>query len=316
MRWIYVLTRLISRRLILGTNEHMAHLAPRAKKILELPKAERAAFVQKDIWIPYPTARQLDAEFRAMIERPKVGRAQCRVIVGPSNNGKSQVAKQFCKKNPATHDDETCVSRVPALYIPGISKPDDRLLFCEILRQMGMPYSPKESPAILKYKVYGALEDLNVGLIFIDEFNTIAAGTPARQRDYLSELRSMVVATCIPVVCIGTREAIRVMQYDPAFQNRFKPRPLDAWEYGKDWNTMLKAFEGTLPLPEPSNLFAPKFGKQLHHRTEGLLGELRELITDLATHAIQNDLSKIKENLIEEVGYVSPSDRNQAADYN
>ncbi|BCO27332.1 hypothetical protein MIZ03_2220 [Rhodoferax lithotrophicus] len=52
----------------------------------------------------------------------------------------------------------------------------------------------------------------------------------------------------IPIVGVGTREAVRVLHTDPQHASRFEVMNLPLWELNKEFQQLLVGFEKVLPL--------------------------------------------------------------------
>lgn len=91
----------------------------------------------------------------------------------------------------------------------------------------------------------------------------------------------------IPIVGVGTREAVRVLHTDPQHASRFDVVALPMWELNQDFQRLLAGFEKVLPLQKPSRLHQPELASRLHTISGGNLGDLHRLLVVCATDAIQ-----------------------------
>jgi len=78
-----------------------------------------------------------------------------------------------------------------------------------------------------------------------------------------------------------------------------------------DFRRLLMSFERMLPLAEPSNLKQMDIAQKLHFMSEGLLGELSTLLTEAAVLAVRSGTEKIDLSVLDEVDYLSPTQRNE-----
>lgn len=76
---------------------------------------------------------------------------------------------------------------------------------------------------------------------------------------------------------------------------------------------MLKTLEAVLPLRRGSGLAKPALATKIHAATEGILGEVVAMVTRAAVHAITSGEERISVKLIDEAGYLSPSQRRCVA---
>jgi hypothetical protein len=77
----------------------------------------------------------------------------------------------------------------------------------------------------------------------------------------------------IPLVGLGTKEAMRAVQADPQLANRFEPVALPPWQLNQDFQMLLASFERVLPLRHPSRLADEQMARKLLALSEGSLGE-------------------------------------------
>lgn len=292
-----------------GSPLAFSHLSKMAKEVLALGKQERLLFAKRDWWIDYPAATALLEDLRRILDGPRAARAECRLIVGDSNNGKSAIAAKFNREHPATHDEATGVTRVPVLYIPVLPEPTREMLYIEILNQLRVPWSPREKLKQLRQKVYRQIEDLDIRMLILDEFNIIKSLPGKKLTEFLTEIRTLTVYHRLSIILFTSKEGVIATQSDAAFQNRFVPKYLVPWNQSVDLRTFIAKYEGRLPLPEPSNLADDEFMNVLSAESEGLIGELKQMLVNLATFAIQNDKSKIDPGMLKDIQWVAPSKR-------
>ena len=82
----------------------------------------------------------------------------------------------------------------------------------------------------------------------------------------------------IPLVAVGTLEAVRAIQADPQLASRFYRTELPLWCMGREYRKLLASFERMLPLKRPSQLAKAPLATKLLAVTEGTIGELSTLL--------------------------------------
>ena len=102
----------------------------------------------------------------------------------------------------------------------------------------------------------------------------------------------------IPIVGVGTINAIRAVHTDRQMGNRFEPIGLPRWEMNRAHQTLLISFERRLPLRVPSGLAQPVLAARLLALSDGTVGELSLLLTAAATKAIRSGRERIDEDLL------------------
>ena len=70
----------------------------------------------------------------------------------------------------------------------------------------------------------------DVQLLVIDEVHNLLCGTRDRQRRFLNALRWLGNELQIPLVAVGTAEAMRAIHSDDQLANRFTPFVLPPWK--------------------------------------------------------------------------------------
>ncbi|MFM9735613.1 TniB family NTP-binding protein, partial [Streptomyces niveiscabiei] len=80
------------------------------------------------------------------------------------------------------------------------------------------------------------------------------SGAPAQQRRLLNLLRWLGNELQIPLMGVGTAEALRAIRSDDQLVNRFEPIPLPIWNEDEEYLRLLNTLEAVLPLRRPSGL--------------------------------------------------------------
>ena len=78
-------------------------LSKRALELLDATDEERLAHIDKPVFIPYKHATEILAEMEDLIEHPKTNRMPNMLIVGRSNNGKTEILKELRIPRPFGH---------------------------------------------------------------------------------------------------------------------------------------------------------------------------------------------------------------------
>lgn len=293
--------------------EPFGHLTPAAKRALALPINERIAYMQKDRWIKYQRAEAVLHSMEKILRQPLSSRPPCMMVFGAPNNGKTHLIRKFHKDHPPVDDPEDGKLKIPVLLIEDLNGPDERRLYNSIIESLGFPNKPNDPIAKLEYKAHRILIHYEVRVLLIDEFNTFARGSPAKQRQMLDTLKAMSTRRKISIIGAGTPDAFSLMQLDTQFSSRFTPAPLPAWEMDISWRSLLASFERLIPLTEPSGLSEPRFAQRLLAESDATIGDAWDLLELMAVHAIENGASRLSMDMIAKVGWIKPSDRVRSA---
>lgn len=291
--------------------DEFSHLKPEARALLDLPKEARIHEMKRDQWIGYPTAKGAIDRLEELLAHPRVVRMPNLLIIGRTNNGKTQILKRFCELHPATDNIGDGAVSVPVLYVQAPTVPDERRLYTDILDKLFAKYSYSDHPAKLLSRVKDLLSKVGVRMLIIDELNNLVSGTTARQRQFLTVLKYLSNELQIPLVGAGTEDAVRAIQTDPQLSNRFTPITLPRWPMGADFRRLMATCEQVIPLRSPSNLSDKAIAADIWARADGTIGETMRLLKDAAKLAIQTGHEKIDKNMLDNCGYEAPSERKK-----
>ena len=291
--------------------EAFAHLSPAARAALALPFEERQHYLNQDKWVRYERATTILAELDDLIKHPKVARMPCAMIVGEANNGKTHIMRKFAKAHPPIEAPEGLT--VPMLLLEDLDGADERSLYNNIIETLGFPNKPNDQLPKLKYKALRLLINYRVRVLGLDEFNTVADDSKIKQRKFLNILKTISNRRQMSIVAAGTRRAFELMKLDNQFSSRFQPKPLPIWDMDMEWRRLLAGLEMLIPLPEPSNLSDEKFARLLLVKSQGTIGDTWSLLKVMAIHAMKNNHKRITSDMIEQVGWIKPSERVTSA---
>jgi len=234
-----------------------------------------------------------------------------RLIVGKSNDGKTTLAEHFRDAiNPKVDPDaERTIS--PVLYCEAPPLPDESRLYSQILRSMGVPHRAAASACVLWDLVCFNIPRFGVKIILIDDIHHSLAGSNTQQHRYLNTIKFMGHELKISIVLLGIKQAFDAIQIDDQMLNRFMPRPLPTWVYGREYQNLLVSFESFLPLRHPSILAEPKLAKLLIEMSNGSIGELSLLLNEASKLAINSKDEKITEELLRTLDWIPFAERRE-----
>jgi len=156
------------------------------------------------------------------------------------------------------------------------------------------------------------LRATSVRMLVIDEVHNILSGSRDQQRRFLNLLRWLGNELQIPLVAVGTAEALRAIQSDDQLANRFTPFSLRPWANGPEYLRLLNTLEAMLPLREPSRLEEPAMAQKLLSASEGILGEVVSLVTTAAVAAVSSGAERITIEDLDDIGFMPPKERRRA----
>jgi hypothetical protein len=288
------------------------HLTEATAEQLFLSDEERLKSIKTQRFIGYPRARDIIAKLDDLFHHPKIHRMPNMLIVGASNNGKTVIVNSFCEKKntPQTHDDLKCL---PVVYVEAPPVPDEKRFFSSILYQLSAPHKRNERPEVLAKQVAVIFRAIEVKMLIIDEIHHLLAGTTPKQRAFLNVLKHFGNEMKIPLVGVGTADALNALQIDEQLANRFELVALQRWSLNEDFRRLLGSFEARIPLRKPSNLSDEALALKLLTLSGGLIGELSHLLRKAAEMAIKTKSERITDAILLEIDWTPPNKRRQNA---
>ena len=180
-------------------------------------------------------------------------------------------------------------------------------MYISILEQFFAPYRATDPTSKLRYQTIHLLRACHVRILIIDEFHSLLTGSPVKQREVMNAIKLLCNELAIPIVGVGTREAVRVLHTDPQHASRFDVMTLPAWELNVDFQRLLAGFEKILPLKLRSNLHAPELAQRLYTISEGNTGNLHRLLIECAVEAIKSGKEQIDKTIVESKVWLRPT---------
>jgi hypothetical protein len=292
-----------------------SHLHASTRTIIEESAESRIRRIRTDRWITYARAEIALVAMEDLLTFPKRTRMPNVLLIGPTNNGKTMIVEKFRRTHPpfAASTAPDGAASIPILKVQMPPGPDEPRFFGAILGELGFPHLLSERLAARQEAALRMLRQTNVRVLIIDEVHNVLSGSRLQQRRLLNVLRWLGNELQIPLVAVGTAEALHAMQSDDQLANRFEPIGLPPWRHGEEYRQLLSTLEAVLPLRQPSDLATPALADKILSAAEGILGEVISIVTRAAVRAINAGSECITTKLIEETGFTTPSQRRRVA---
>ncbi|MDD5299416.1 MAG: TniB family NTP-binding protein [Gallionella sp.] len=286
-------------------------LSPRAMELLSATDSERLEHIDKPVFITYGRASDILAEMEELLVHPKTNRMPNILIVGQSDNGKTEILKEFLKRHPAEDRRELDSIYAPVIYIQSPPGPNEDLFLDKMLMMLGETVKANDTPRRKLIHLIEILERIQTRVLLVDELNALLAGSVTKQRFFLNMLKYISNESKISIVAAGTVEAEYAVNSDPQLKSRFPLRPLPIWKEDKVFRDLLYNFEYVLPLKQSSEIYKGEIASMLYGLSEGVIGEVAKILRSAAKLAITTKVERITLDVIAKCPYVV---RNKSGD--
>ena len=284
-----------------------AHLHVSFRSVLEEPTPERLRFIDHPRWIDYRVADIVLATLKRLLEMPSRPRMPNLLIMGEPNNGKTTLVTRFRDREGKPYVDEEGQSVKPVVLAQVPPTADEKALYVSILEQFWAPYRATAPVAQLRYQTIHMLRACGTRMLVIDEIHSLLIGTALKQREVMNALKLLCNELTIPIVGVGTSDAVQVLHTDDQHKSRFDVVILPLWKADTEFQGLLAGFEQVLPLTHPSNLAHPDIATLLHTISGGNLGNLHRLLVECAREAIMSGREEIDRKIVEKHKWLQPT---------
>lgn len=283
------------------------HIHPDFRHVLLLSDKERMEFLDQPRWIGYTSAQQILETLQGLLHKPLRPRMPNLLLVGDPNNGKTTIVRRFRDLCGQGYVNENAEPVKPIILAEAPPSADEKGLYISILERFFTPYRATDPVSKLRYQVIHLFRACHVRMLIIDEFHSLLTGSAVKQREVMNAIKLLCNELAIPIVGVGTREAVRVLHTDPQHASRFDVMSLPAWVLNQDFQRLLAGFEKVLPLKHPSALHKPELASLLHAISEGNIGNLHRLLVECAKEALTSGKEQIDRSVIEGKAWVRPT---------
>lgn len=283
------------------------HIHPNFLHIMNMSSEERITFLDEPRWIGYDKAQYILDTLTEYMNKPKKPRMLNLLLVGESNNGKTTIVKRYYDLCGKAYVDENADSVIPILHAEAPPSADEKGLYISLLEKFYIPYRATDPINKLRHQVIHMFRLCQVKLLIIDEFHSLLTGTAAKQREVMNAIKYICNELCIPIVGVGTREAVRVLHSDPQHASRFDVISLPLWTLNKEFQMLLASFEKILPLKKASKLHQKELASSFHAISNGNLGDLHRLLIECSKEAIKSGEECITNEIIKDKSWMKPT---------
>ncbi len=290
-----------------------AQLIPEAERALQFPRDEKIAFALSDQWIGYTEAHRALDQLSALLNHPPSSRMPNLLLVGRPGNGKTTVIRKFRKQHGVMQGPEgEAVAPVVVMEMP--TQPDESRFWTELLLALSVGHRDTDPIQRKKNQALSVLRYVNCRMLVIDEVHNVLIGHIRQQRHFLAVLKNLSNELKLPIVAVGTREAIRTLHTDPQLSSRFEVFGLPLWRLDKEFLILLASIEKMLPLPRSSELTSRQMASKLYDMSGGTIGSLTNILKRACVHAIQQGEERISLETLDKIQWVKLDEYRTQAD--
>lgn len=289
------------------------HLTADARAVMGLPTEARVAFALEDHWIGYTRADQALQALNDLMHHPRILRMPNLLLVGESGNGKSTIASRFMAQHPVAVDEQTGLAIAPVISMNMPSEPSETRFWTELLLAMRIAHRDTDQVQRKKDQAFHMLATFGCRMLVIDEIHNLLHGHARQQRHFLGVLKNLSNDLKLPIVSVGTRDAIRALHTDTQLSSRFEAFGLPRWKLDREFLRLVASFERLLPLAEPSDLASRELAIKLHGMCGGTIGGLSRILKRAAAHAIREGKERIDAKVLDQIEWVRLTDYGKQA---
>ena len=281
----------------------LPHLCAAANAAVRLPDDERIQFIRTERWIGFAQAKRALEFLHDLINHSPCARMPCLLIYGDSGMGKTKIIERFRRDFPSQFDADHGIEHQPIIVMEMPPGPEERRFYAQLLDTIKAPTYGQERLDVLERTTLRLLKTIKPRLLAIDEVHNLLSGSARQQRRSLNLLKFLANQLRLPIVCLGTEDALHSVQSDAQISSRFEPLHLPRWQPNDAFRQLIGALETTLPLRKPSHLAQKARVQQIHTQTDGITGNVVRLLNRAAIHAILAGEEAIDDELLAAAAY-------------
>ena len=146
-------------------------------------------------------------------------------------------------------------------------------------------------------------------MLIFDEFHSALRGRRQDVKAIFSFLRRIARVYDISPVLVGEVALYDALHDTDEMGSRFDTVPVPRWGFDEDFATLLDSLEASLPLARASDLSRAPLAQTIHTLSEGLIGEVVDIVTRAAIAAIESGEDRITSATVATLGYLPLSRR-------
>jgi SpoVK/Ycf46/Vps4 family AAA+-type ATPase len=283
------------------------HLLDHVRPYLDGSLEDRIAYIRAPRWIGHTIAMQAHERLAELLMRPPALRTRGLLLVGPYANGKTMIAERFAVEHLKTAEPQR-IWVVQTREGAGLAH-----FYGSILQALRAPIGNSRDVNRKADQIDHLLGSLKPRILIFDEFHNALRGRTRDVEAVLAFLRRIGRQFDISPVLIGEVAVYDFINETSEMASRFDLHAVPRWQYGEEFLTLLDSLEGALPLAHASDLSDEPLARTVFQLSEGLIGEIVEIVTAAAAAAVRSGAERITKSGIEDLRYIPVSKRRRAS---
>lgn len=289
----------------------MDHLDASVWPVMTKSPSERLAFMRAPKWFGYTAADAILDRLEGLLNYPATHRMPGLQILGDSNSGKTAIGLEFVERHPMNPNPDGDAICVPVLRIEVPPNPDESRLYDEMFIALRQPFRARDPVSEKSRQIRALLQVVQCRMLMLDEFQHVLGPRNDRRRIVLDVVKHLGNTLRIPIVVSGTTDAQVAVSKDEQLSNRLTPVWMPTWQMDGEYRRLLASFEVTMPLKQPSRLQQRDTAALILTFSEGLLGEIRDLLCLAVSQALASGRECVDNELLRALPWVPPSQRRR-----
>ncbi|MGW8188921.1 MULTISPECIES: TniB family NTP-binding protein [Sphingomonas] len=287
------------------------HLSPEAASWMKRDDETRAQSIvdSRPTWfVEYPGLAPIKRTVMRTLRAKPSTRGRHILLYGHSHAGKSQLIRNCVTQFRAERGIGATSTVLP---LECTSKMDEMKFYEQLINKTGAPSLRATAVAPKRTQGLTVLQNLSVCVVVLDELNTLTLTSYLRQKEFLAFMKYLTNSEehRITFICAGTHAARSALYADREMSTRFREVHVGPVENGDDFQGVLAALERDIPLARASNLKHPSLAGLLNEMSEGLVGEVAQLLEDAALRAIDDGDEQVTQDVLARLDWTLPSQR-------
>lgn len=281
------------------------YLKPEVAAVMTKSDSERIAILRRDKAISTVFVQGVMKELDRLITGPRKIRPKGIVLDGPINSGKTTIINMILKKYPVVEGAER--KTIPVISVDVVESASINELYRVIIDELGGFYKERWDTSKLRIEIKSLISSCQTKLICLDELTNIEQRGGSKLLGFLCSIKETTNFLKIPLFITGSHGTSDIIRKYTPLAQRFKIINYDKMEYNIDYKRFLASYETYLPLQIKSNLTNKDIATKILVMSEGIVGEISDILTAAAEFAIDNKIEAITVEVLDKLGYVPQS---------